>query len=400
VNKVATEAAKTVQISGFRKGKVPLSVIKDRMGKELREDAKNELIRDCFEGGLKELNISKEQMVGEPLFAKFEENENGINFEIKVSIKPNINVDGYKECVPNYEVESVSDDEVMDRIKLMSKNVSVPVELDSNRPLQNGDMAKFDFEGSLDGEALPEATAKDYSLEIGSGRFIPGFEEQMVGMNIGETKEITVKFPADYNSAKLADKDVKFVITLNAISVYPELIFDDELAKRILPNENDEITFDSLKDKAKNIIQTEKNTKLFNSGLKEKLLNNIIEKFNFDLPDSIVDKEIEVLVNQKAHTMSEEELKNANFEEMAKDVKDDAQKSVKATFLIDEIAKQENIVVDDQELVSAIYMEAMYSGRDARELMNLYRENGLLPAVKMGLIEEKLLTSLLNGVKQ
>jgi trigger factor len=266
--------------------------------------------------------------------------------------------------------------------------------------LRKGDIAIFDFEGIVDGETVENATAKNFSLEIGSGRLIEGFEDGMVGMKYDETRELDLKFPENYHAKDLAGKDVKFVITLHEIQekAVPEI--DDELAKKLIPNDP-EMTLEKLKTVVKESLESEKTSKLYNEELKPKLLEELVKAFDFELPEIIVDEEINSLVNQKLQGMSEDELKatredEKKIEALKKEVEPEAKERVKTTLIVDELAKQENITISDQEVTQTMYYEAMQMGQDPKQMLEYYQQQGLMPIVKMSMLEDRVLSHLLN----
>jgi len=219
-------------------------------------------------------------------------------------------------------------------------------------------------------------------------------------MKPGETRTIEVTFPEDYHNKDIAGKKAKFEVTLKEIQVKEEPKIDDELAKKMLPNEENP-TVELLKEKIKEQIKSEKLSKLYNEELKPKLIENLVEKYDFDLPENIVEQEIDIKLNEKLRSMSEDELKELKdnpdkVKELRESLKDEAKKSVKATFIVDALAKKEGISVDDNEVIQTIYYEAMQMGQNPQEVLEAYKKQGLLPAIKMAMIEDKLLTHLLN----
>ena len=402
---LAREAAKDMQIAGFRKGKVPAHVVKARYGDKLKQDAQNEALREVYEKSLEELKIEPTEIIGEPNVKKFEETENG-NFavEITISTKPEINIEGYKEMIPDFKAPEVTEEEVEERVNEMLKS-SAPIEkIKEDRPLKEGDYALIDFEGFIDGEPFQGGSAKAYTLQIGSGNFIPGFEEQMIGMKVDETKDITVKFPEDYQSKEFAGKEATFKVTLLEIQekVIPADI-DAETLKKFLPNE-EAPTKELLKEKVKEQIETEKLSKVYQEEVKPKFVEALVEKFEIDLPENIVEQEIDMAFRNALPSMDEEEIKKYTTDvEAAKEKREEYRKdaidSVKLTFIVDELAKKEEVAVDDQEVMQTLYFEALQSGQDPQRLIKQYEEQGLLPAVKMAIVEDKLFTKLFNEKK-
>ena len=399
LEKLAKEASKTIKVDGFRKGKVPVAVIKKMYGDKLKQDAEAEAIREVLQEAYKEAGIDANDVIGNPTFDKFEENDNNKEMEITISLKPKFDLGDYSDVAPEYQKPEVSDEEVQEELDNIALKFTKFKPIEDDRELKEGDIAVFDFTGYLDGKEFEGGSAKDYELKIGSKQFIDGFEEQMVGMKKGEEKTIKVTFPKDYHAANLAGKEVEFKIKLNDIEqeVKPEI--NDDLAKKALGK--DDATLDELKEYAKNIVQQAKIRKLYEDELKPKILENLINKYDFPLPKNIVEQEIDNLVNQKAQTLSEEELEEVKkspekLKELRESVREDAEKSVKATFIVDALAKAENIEVSDGEISQVLYYEALMSGQDPQKVMEYYTANNLLPVIKMGMIEDKLFTKLLK----
>ncbi len=397
--KIAKNLSKTMDIPGFRKGKVPVAVVKQRYGDKIAQDAEAELIREAMEKGFEELGIDKEQMLGEPIFSKFEKKEDVIEAELEIGFRPEIDLEGYEELIPEVKEPEVGEEEVEKRIEELANAMAQFVESDKEEA-QKGDLVVIDFKGRLEeGKEIEGGSAENFELVLGSGQFIPGFEEQIEGMKKGETKTVEVTFPEDYPNKELAGKKAQFEVTLKGIKTKEEIAVDDELAKKML--QKDDATLDELKEEIRKQLKNEKLTKLYNEELKPKLMEALVEKFEFDLPKNIVEQEIDVQLNNKAASMSEEEIKELRenpdkLKELREELKEEAQKSVKATFIVDALAKKEGIEVDDQEVVQTIYYEALQMGRNPQEILEAYQKQGLLPAIKMAMIEDKLLTHLLN----
>ena len=403
INKIAKKLAKTQQVDGFRKGKVPVKIIKKMYGKKLQQEAESDIIGEIIEYAKKELDIKNEDIIGEPVFKKYEKNSDGIiDVEITLSIKPTIQLEGYEELAKDisYEEPKVDNNEIEERIELIVEQNSPYKKIKEDRALQNGDQAVFDFVGKIDEKEFDGGSAEKFELIIGSGQFINGFEEQMIGMKMGETKDINVKFPKDYQSKELAGKDAVFTITLHTIKAKGDAKLDEDMVKRLLPGD-ESATVETIKEQIKDEIKSEKLLKLYNKELKPKLVEALVEKYEFDLPNNILEQEIDAQVNQKAQTMSEDELNEykgneEKINELRESVREDAKNSVKATFLVDALAKKENITVSDQEVTEVIYYEAIRANHDIEELIKYYKENNLFPAIKMGLIEDKLFQKILG----
>ena len=399
VDQLTKLTAKEMKIDGFRPGKVPASVVKKLYGKKLEEDAESELLRDILDSAKSSENIEDSDMLGEPLFKKYDKSDDKTEIEVLICLNPKIDIEGYKDVVPSYELPEATDEEIDAELKKIAEANSATEEVTEDRELQNGDIAIIDFAGYLDGKLFDGGSADNYELEIGSGSFVGDFEEQLIGMKKGEEREITVKFPDDYQAENLRGKEVKFEVALKGIKkrVTPEI--DDELAKKVL--KKDDATVEDLKKDAKKIVVQQKLSRLYEEELKPKFLEALVEKFDFALPQNIVEQEIDNLANQKAQSLSEEELKeiqgsSEKIDELRESVKDDAISSVKATFLVDALARAESVKVDDDELYRTIYYEALMSGQDPQAVIKYYEKNNLLPALKMGMIEDKLFLKILE----
>ncbi|ELM7301581.1 trigger factor [Campylobacter upsaliensis] len=398
VENLAKKASKTIKMDGFRPGKVPVSAVLKRYEKELRNDAEQNLFKNAVDSALKELKKDLKELVGEPYFEKFERENDAIIAELVLSFKPELKLDGYEKCIPEFSTPKVSKKEIDEKKNELLKRYATTEAIKTKRALKEGDYAKFDFEGFIDGKAFDGGKAENYVLEIGSKQFIPGFEEAMIGMKSGEEKDISVTFPKEYGAANLAGKDAIFKIKLHEIQELklPEL--NEELLKKLLPNE-EKASEELLDEKLKEQIKNEKLFKLINEELKAKFADSLIESFEFDLPKGILEQEVDMQFRQAFGSFSEEEKKEIQndkdkYEAKRNSFKDEAKKSVKLTFIIDELAKLRKIEVSDQELVQAVYFEAYRYGFNPKEHLENYKKQGALPAVKMALIEDKLFNDI------
>ncbi len=401
LEKIAKNLAKTANVQGFRKGKVPVAIIKKQYGERLVQDAEAEALREVLNKGLDELGIANDSLIGEPNISQFDKSDDKIEVTVKVAMRPEIDMGDYNALVPEFEKPVVTDEEVEERIKELATAQAPLVDVEEDRALVDGDTAVIDFEGSVDGELFEGGSAKDFALRLGSGQFIPGFEEQVIGMKKGEEKVIKVTFPENYGGEKLAGKDAEFKVKVNAIQTKGEVSIDDELAKKMLPGQDD-ATLESLKEQVKTQIENEKLSKLYNDELKPALLESFVENFKFDLPEFVVEQEIDMALNKKAREMSEDEIKELReneekLKELRETFRDDAQRSVRATFIVDALANAEDVKVDEQEVMQTIYFEAMQMGQDPQKAYEEYKSAGYIPAIQMSMVEDKVLSKLLNS---
>ncbi|WP_298690308.1 trigger factor [uncultured Sulfuricurvum sp.] len=400
VEKIANQLSKEAKIAGFRKGKVPVSAVKKQYGERLVQDAEAQALRDLLDQGLKAMEIAADTLIGEPQIAKFEKNENGIDVEVVIATRPAITLGDYAAMVPEVSKPAIDDTAIMARIEELASAQAPLVNVDEDRALVSGDTALIDFEGFVDGEAFEGGKAENFGLRLGSGQFIPGFEDQVIGMKKDEEKTIDVTFPENYGGAKLAGKPAQFKVKVNAIQTKEAVVVDDELAKKMLPGDEN-ATLETLKEKVKEQLQSEEMSKLYNDELKPNLMETFVSAFTIDLPEFIVEQEMDMALNKKAREMSEseiEELRNdaEKVKTMRETFRDDACRAVKATFIVDALAKAENVIVNEQELMQTIYFEAMQMGQDPAAVYKHYQESGYLPAIQMAMIEDRVLSKLLN----
>ena len=400
INKMAVQAGKEMNVDGFRKGKVPAHVVKQLHGDKLAQDAEGEVLKDLIDAGIKEAGINPADILGQPTFKKYDKKESGIEVEVEVSTKPVFEAEGHMDVLPAFDRPAASDKEIEEKLAEIASQQSPFEKIKRKRMVRDGDMTVIDFEGFVDGVAFDGGKAEKFSLKIGSGQFIPGFEEQIIGMKYEEEKTVTVTFPEEYQSADLAGKEAEFKVTLHEIQEQVPAELNDELAQKLLQGEEN-ATLELLTEKVKTQIESTEISKLYNEDLKPKLVEALVAKFDFALPNNIVEQEIDAKINAKAQEMSEEELNSfkdnpEKVEALREEVRADAVASVKATFIVDALAKKEEVAVDDQEVSQAIYYEAMMSGQDPQEVIKYYQDNNLLPAVKMGMIEDKLFGKMLG----
>ena len=401
-NKIAKKIAKDVKIDGFRKGKAPATVVKKLYKESIEQDSIAQIFQELLKNAVEELGQTQDALIGEPKVTKYEKNDDGsIDIEFEISFRPKVDTSKVEECIPEIKTPRVTKKEIEERISELLKSASKIKDVEDDRELKEGDIAVIDFEGFVDGKAFEGGKAEDYALEIGSGSFIPGFEEALIGMKKGETKEINVTFPKEYGSSELAGKDAMFKVTLKKIQerVLPD-ISDEALLKRFLPD-IEHPTQEDLEKAIKKQIKREKLNKLYIEDLKPEITESLIEKIEFDLPKSVVDQEIDMSLQTSLQNKSEEEIKELQenpdkVEELRKSYEEDARDSVKLTFIVDQLAKEHDIQVDDNEVVQAIYYEAMQQGQDPKKYLEYYQKQNLLPAIKMAMVEDKLFSKLLK----
>ena len=397
-DKVIKKIAKSAKIDGFRKGKVPSQVIKTRYKEQVEQDAQQEAIQDLLDSALKELGIAPNELIGSPVIAKFDKQDSKIELEIKVSITPTFSLEKVQDYVPEVKLKAITQAQIDERIAEIAKNRAPLSEVAEERALQKDDTANIDFEGFIDVNAFEGGKGENFNLLIGSNQFIPGFEDALIGMKKGEKRGIKVTFPADYQAAHLAGKEARFDVTLHKILQKDETKINDAFAKSVV---GEEATLTTFKDMIKEQLEIEQKNELYNKELKTALIESLLKSITFDLPELIVEQEMDILFRNSLSQLKPEEFENLknNKDEARKqreEKRDEARKSVQITFIMDALAKQYNIVVSDNEVMQTIYYEAMMMGQDPRATIEYYQKNNILPAIKMTMIEDRVLHHLLD----
>ena len=400
IEKIAKQLAKTANVQGFRKGKVPVAIIKKQYGQKLVEDAEAEALREVLAKGLEALEIANESLIGEPNITQFDKSDDKIDVTVKVAMRPEIDLSGVDALVPDFTKPEVSAEDVTARIQEIAEQQAPLVDIKRNRMMKKGDTAVIDFEGFVDGEAFEGGKAEGFALELGSGQFIPGFEDQLIGVKRDEEVTIKVTFPEEYSAKHLAGKDAEFKVKVNQVQVKEEVEINDELAKKLLPGD-EAADLAKLEEQVRLQMESEALAKLYNEDLKPAFLSKLVSEISFDLPAFVVDQEIDMAVNKKAGSMSEEEIQelrdNADkLTELRESFREEASQSVRATFIIDALAQEKGIKIEEQEVMQTIYYEAMQTGQDPQKAYEQYKEAGYIPAIQMSMVEDRVLSGLLN----
>ena len=349
MNNAFKREGKKYAIPGFRKGKAPRHMIEKMYGSDIfHYDAVNDLFPENYEAAVKEAGI---EVVGrpEPEVVSMSEEE-GTTLKVKVAVKPEVELGEYAGLTVNKDVKTVDEADVDAEIKRMQdRNGRL---LTREGAAENGDTVDIDFEGFVDGKAFEGGKAEHYSLVLGSGSFIPGFEDQVVGHSAGEEFDVNVKFPEEYGAAELAGKDATFKIKLHEVK-YKELpALDDDFAKDV--SEYD--TLDELKDSIRNNIKTNLD-KQAEQKVENDLMDQVITNMKADIPDAMVDSRIDELVQDFEYRISQQGLKLAdylkymgmNIEQFRAQFKEQADKQVKMRLAMEAIVAKEGITASDEE---------------------------------------------------
>ena len=349
VNNAFKREGKKYAIPGFRKGKAPRHMIEKMYGSDIfHYDAVNDLFPEAYEAAVKEAKID---VVGRPDPEVVSMSEaDGVVLKVKVAVKPEVELGEYAGLTVTKEAKNVNEADVDAEVKRMQdRNGRL---LTREGAAENGDTVDIDFEGIVDGKAFEGGKAEHYSLVLGSGSFIPGFEDQVVGHSAGEEFDVNVKFPEEYGAAELAGKDATFKIKLHEVK-YKELpALDDDFAKDV--SEYD--TLDELKDSIRNNIKTNLD-KQAEQKVENDLMDQVIANMKADIPDAMVDSRIDELVQDFEYRISQQGLKLAdylkymgmNIEQFRAQFKEQADKQVKMRLAMEAIVAKEGITASDEE---------------------------------------------------
>ena len=346
---VFKKEGKKYAVPGFRKGKAPRALIEKMYGADVfTYDAINELFPAAYEAAVKEAGI---EPVGRPEVSVDAASETeGVTLTVKVAVMPEVKVGNYNGLTVEKTVHTVTDESVDAELKRVQERNAR--ELTREGAAENGDIVDIDFEGFVDGVAFEGGKAEHYSLTLGSGSFIPGFEDQIVGHSAGEEFDVNVKFPEEYGAAELAGKDATFKIKLHEVK-YKELpALDDDFAKDV--SEYD--TLDELKDSIRNNIKTNLD-KQAEQKVENDLMDQVIANMKADIPDAMVDSRIDELVQDFEYRISQQGLKLAdylkymgmNIEQFRAQFKEQADKQVKMRLAMEAIVAKEGITASDEE---------------------------------------------------
>ncbi|RIW37732.1 trigger factor [Bacillus salacetis] len=345
------KVVKQVNVPGFRKGKMPRGMFEKRFGVEsLYQDALDVILPEAYAKAIEETGI---QPVDRPDI-DIEQMEKGkeLIFTATVTVKPEVKLGEYKGLeVEKMETEVTSEDVENELKTLQEKQAELAVKEEG--AAENGDTVVIDFEGFVDGEAFEGGKAENYSLELGSNSFIPGFEEQLVGVEAGAEKEVEVTFPEEYHAAELAGKPAVFKTKIHEIKAkeLPEL--DDEFAK----DADEEVeTLDQLKEKIQKRLEESKKNEA-DQTLRDTLVEKAAENAEMDVPDAMVDTEVDRMMQEFEQRLQMQgmnldlyfQFSGQKEEDLRGQMKEDAAKRVRTNLTLEAIADAENLEVSDDE---------------------------------------------------
>ncbi|WP_280769819.1 trigger factor [Salipaludibacillus daqingensis] len=396
------KVVKKVNIPGFRKGRVPRPIFEQRFGVEsLYQDALDILLPEAYTEAIEEVSI---EPVDKPDI-DIDDMEKGkpLVFRATVTVKPEVKLGDYKGLEVEVKPVEVTDEDVDQEIKqLQEKNADLVAVEEGD--VQKGDTVVMDFEGFVDGEPFEGGKAENYSLEIGSGQFIPGFEEQLEGVKTGEDAEVNVEFPEDYHSEDLAGKSAKFQVKVHDIKRkdLPEL--DDEFAKDV----NEELeTFEDLKKDVREKLETDKKQES-EAAMKDTLVEKASENAEIDIPQSMIDTEVDRMLEEfgqrlQAQGMSMDmyyQFAQTDEEGMKAQFQGDAEKRVRMNLTLEAISNAEKLEASEEDVDQEIEKMAEMYQRSADEIKQILAMQGGTDTLKADLKVRKAIDFLVEESKQ
>ena len=350
VNRVYKKQVGKFNVPGFRKGKAPRSIIERMYGKGFfYEDAINDILPEAYESAIKEAELD---VVGRPEFDIKSIDENGAVLTAKVYVKPEVEIKDYKGIKATRKVEPVTDEEINAEIATVQNRNSREIEV-TDRAAENGDVATIDFDGYVDGVAFEGGKGENYDLKLGSGSFIPGFEDQVIGKNIGDNFDVNVTFPEDYHAKELAGKAAVFKVTIHKLSAIELPALDDDFAKDV--SEFD--TFDEYKADLKAKIEKRHETQA-DSEVDEQLSVALMEKLEAEIPECMFETETENFVRDYDNRLRMQGLDLKTYfqytgmtlETLREQMRPQAERQVKLRLALEKIAALEALEATEEEI--------------------------------------------------
>lgn len=387
------DLGKKAKIKGFRPGKVPKDILVRYFKDYVKAEVIQKLIGESYPKALTETNL---QPIAPPVIdpGEFDEGK-AFQYSAVVEVKPDIKLESYTGLKIEGKKEELKDEEVEQRLKSFQNLHASLKTVSEDRAIQTGDYVILDYEASAGGKPLEGAKSIDFTVEVGSGQFIPAFEEKLIGLKPGEEKEIEVSFPEDYGYQKWAGKTISFHVKIKEIKEKILPVLDDEFAKDL----GDYASLEALKTKLRGEIEKEKELVL-ERQLKDQVMEKLIEATPFDVPEILVEEQAKAMVSDMKLRLAAQgvELKNLGVteEKLQGDYKNMAQKQVKSFLILERIASQEGITVTDEEADERLKEMAERMHQKFDVLKRYYEKNGLLPEVKAGILRDKTLDFLLK----
>jgi trigger factor len=392
-----TEIGRTIKLPGFRPGKVPLNVLRKRYGSSVMGEVLERTVSDSSNEAMRERNL-RPALQPKVEIVSFNEGTD-LQYKLAVEVLPQITLMNFGELTLERlkpEVPEAEIDKALERIAQQQRKSETV-----DRAADKGDVVQLDFVGSVDGVEFPGGSAKDYSLELGTGSFVPGFEDQLIGIKAGEERKVAITFPADYGNTELAGKAAEFKVTANAIKAVVPQPIDESLATAI-GMENLAALRQVVRERIERDYQGVARQKL-----KTALLDQLGQHHQFTVPQGMVDIELETIWRQ--YQAQAERAKQAGTPEtepvkdeaaIKAEYRDIAERRVRLGLVLAEVGSKNNITVTQDEINRAIAEEARRFPGQERHVVDYYRNNpGAIDNLRAPIYEDKVIDFILELAK-
>ncbi len=397
VNERLTDLSKKVKLPGFRPGKVPVSLMKQRYGQSVMGEVLEQTVNDCTNQAMTDRGL-RPAMKPKVEIVTFDEGKD-LQYKVDVEVLPEVTpVDFGTLEIERLVLEPTDEDveKAVARIAESNKKAQEPAEA---RPAQNGDLVTIDFAGTVDGKEEPGMKGDDFRLEIGSGQFIPGFEEQLIGASSGDDKEVKVTFPEDYPAEALKGKEAVFQVKVKKIEEQIERAVDDEMAKEL----GLEGGVEELRKRVREQIGGEYDNAA-KASLKRRVLDALAESHSFEVPPGMVDLEFDAIWQQIERDKEEGQLdpedQGKSDEELKTEYRAIAERRVRLGLLLSEVGRSQSIDVSADELNQAVMNEVRrYPGQE-QQVIEYFRANPSAVAnIRAPLFEQKVIDWIVEQAK-
>lgn len=380
IDKAFEKKKKTIKMDGFREGKVPKDLYMKKAGKEsLYMDAIDVLLPEAYDRVFKD---GKYEPILDPKVDLKEISENGVEFVFTITTKPEVKITKYKDLGVKKPTVKVTKEEINHQIEDLLEKYS-EIELKENKTVENHDIAVIDFEGFKDNKAFEGGKGENYSLEIGSHTFIPGFEEQLIGMKEKEEKEIKVTFPEDYQSSELKGKEATFKVKVNEIKTKVKRQLDDEFFEDL--GMEGIKTKEDLEKEIKENIKVNKEREAEDAYIDE-LLKEIGKNTKVEIPEELIEDEISHMIKRFEEQMKMQgitldlyyQITKSTEQDLRNQMKEEANKHILYRFILDEIKNKENIKVEEKEIEEEFEKIAKQYNTTKEEVKKMYGNENMM----------------------
>ena len=388
-----TDLAKQAQMPGFRRGKVPVKLLRRTYGKQLLGEVLEQTVNETTTETI-EKNELTPAMQPKIEVVSFDEGSD-LEYTIQLEVMPEFEPMDFAAISLDKVVADVDDSQIDDRVKSIAEQFKEFTEAAEGQEAQNGDTVVIDFKGSIDGEQFDGGEAEEHSLELGSNSFIPGFEDQLIGARKDEKKAVTVNFPAEYQAEHLAGKEAEFAVTVREVKVPLPVTLDDELAEK-LGLENLEALKKAVREQSEKDFAVVTRTKL-----KRELLDALAKNHDFDLPPTLVESEFEQIWNQVEEDLKRQDKTIEDLDKQEDEAKaeyrDIAVRRVRLGLLLSKVGQENNLTVTQDEVNRAMAEHAQNFPGQEQKLFELYQSNPEMRSqLEAPIMEDKVVDFILE----